>query len=420
MTNHKKPSVLSRFRLAGVSVIVGVSLAGVLFYGMLSRKYLTRIISRTMGPYSDALASHIFANPDPEAWRRIAKKHRVAILIKKPSGDLTAFGPRGESLPATDLDGRHNQIIAVREAADGTQVTLFWNLGSIWTGHLSLLAGLLVMFVAVVGSAFWFLQRQLKPLSRLHTGVEAVARGDFKARVPVVRDDEIGQIAGAFNVMASQVGEMINDRERLLADVSHELRSPIARMKVALEFMPPGNKREALARDLREMENLVTVLLEREELRSRVGPLTGRNVDLNALALEVTSLFANQGPGVELVSGATETVHADPALMKLLMQNLVENAVKFSLPDSQPVEMKLETASEHVTLRVVDDGVGIPDGCEEQVFEPLVKLDRARGHRVGYGIGLNLCKRVVELHGGTIRLLQRQPRGTEVVVTLNR
>ena len=113
-------------------------------------------------------------------------------------------------------------------------------------------------------------------------------------------------------------------------------------------------------------------------------------------------------------------IHADPALMKLLVQNLVDNAVKFSRPDSRPVVTQLEDTEDHVVLRVADDGIGIPAGSEERLFEPFFKLNRARGHRAGYGIGLNLCRRIVELHDGTIRLLPREPRGTEAVVTLRR
>ena len=99
---------------------------------------------------------------------------------------------------------------------------------------------------------------------------------------------------------------------------------------------------------------------------------------------------------------------------------VTDNAVKFSRPDSRPVVVALETPKDQVILRVADDGIGIPAGSEKQLFEPFVKLDRARGHRVGYGIGLNLCQRIVQLYGGTIRLLPREPRGTEVVVILCR
>jgi signal transduction histidine kinase len=220
--------------------------------------------------------------------------------------------------------------------------------------------------------------------------------------------------------MAGRVGQMINDRERLLADVSHELRSPIARMKVALEFVPQGDKRDSLARDLREMEKLIAVLLEREELRSRAGRLKGEEMDLDALTGEVVAAFAGRVPGVEFVSSGAVTIHADASLMKLLIQNLLDNAVKFSHPDSRSVVVTLETAPDQVILRVADDGIGIPTGCEEKIFEPFVKLDQARGHGVGYGIGLNLCQRIVQLHDGTIRLLPREPRGTEAVVTISR
>ncbi len=401
-----------------MSVIVGVGLVGALFYGQLNRHYMGKIINRTLGPYTDALVDHVLANPDPDLWRRMAARHKVTILVEPPDGDPVAFDPQGEPIPSILSMRIHGLFSSVRSGDDGTRVTLYWMPGSFREGHLPLLAGLLIMVTAVVGSAFWFLQRQLKPLAWLHTGVDAVARGDFKTRVPVVRDDEIGQVAVAFNVMASRVGEMINDRERLLADVSHELRSPIARMKVALEFVPQGDKRDALDRDLREMESLIAVQLERADLRSRTGRLKGEHVDMNAVAGEVAAAFSGQGPGVEFVSKGAVTIHADPALMKLLIQNLVDNAVKFSRPDSRPVVVKLETENDQVVLRVADDGIGIPAGSEKQIFEPFVKLDRARGHRVGYGIGLDLCQRIVQLLGGTIRLLPRQPRGTEAVVTL--
>jgi signal transduction histidine kinase len=395
--------------------MVGICLVGGIFYGQVNSYFLGAIIGQALGPYSDTLAEHGFADPDPDIWRRMAARHEVAILVEPVGGDPFAFDKLGESVsPSTLVGGR---MLAVRTAEDGTRVTFTWALSSFRDAHLPLLGGLLIMLAAVVGSAFWFLHLQLKPLAWLHTGVNAVARGDFTTRVPVVRKDEIGQVAEAFNVMASRVGEMIDDRERLLADVSHELRSPIARMKVALEFVPQGDKRDALARDMREMESLITVLLERAKLTSQASRPADEDIDLCALTREVAAAFAGQGPGVEFVSGGAVIIHADPALVKLLIQNLIDNAIKFSHPDSLPVVAKLETGPDQVVLRVTDDGMGFPTGSEEQLFKPFVKADRARGHRVGYGVGLNLCQRIVQLHGGTIRMLPSQPRGTEVVVT---
>jgi signal transduction histidine kinase len=406
--------------MAGVAVIVGAGFAGAVFYGALTGRYLTTIVHRILGPYSDALAAHVFSDPDPKTLRRLAMDHQVTIIFNPAAGEVIAFDPQGEGLSTSDPDRSYGQISAPLTAANGDQVVFYWNLGSFWTNHLPLLAGFVTMLAAIVGAAFWFLQRQLKPLARLQSGVNAVARGELDSRVPVVRNDEIGQITAAFNKMTSRVGDMINDRERLLADVSHELRSPITRMKVALELMPEGTKREALARDLKEMENLVTALLEREELRSRVDRFEGEDIELRPIIAEVITAAANQQPAVELDSNVDARLVADPVLVKLLLKNLVDNAIKFSLPDSRPIFIKLEVEKETIILRVVDDGIGIPLGSEERVFEPFVKLDRARSHHVGYGIGLNLCQRIVKLHGGSICLRALQPRGTEAIVTLSR
>lgn len=396
---------------------IAIALVGASFYALVNSHYIGSIVGRTLGPYTDALAERGFADPDPTIWQRMAARHGVSILVEPTDSEPRAFDDHGQVVSPSSL--KEGQVRAVRMGTDGTRVTFQWTFLTFRQSHLPMLAGLLVMVVLVIGSAFWFLQRQLQPLAQLRGGVEAVARGDLAARVPAVRDDEIGQVAEAFNTMVGRVGEMIDDRERLLADVSHELRSPIARMKVALEFIPEGDKRDALARDLEEMESLIGALLERGELRSRTGPLEPVDVDMRAVARDVIEASADrQPPGVELVAEGDSTIQADPALMRLLIQNLVDNAIKFSRPDSEPVVVSLEQRDRRLLLRVVDDGIGLAGEGGERLFLPFVKGDPSRGHGDGYGLGLNLCQRIVELHGGTVELLSREPRGCEAVVTL--
>ena len=414
----RRPSVFSRFRLAAVLVIVGVGLAGAAFYALLNAHFLGAIIGRTLGAYSDTLSEHIFANPEPEVLQQIARTHRVAIVFEPAHGDPLAFDSLGAATTlALSTRGR---LRATRKAPDGSRVTLYWRLGSFWHGHALQVLVLFLMVGMVIGSALWFLQRQLRPLAELQDGVEAVARGHFDTHVPVVRNDEIGRVASAFNEMTARVGGMVEDRERLLADVSHELRSPLARMKVALELMPASDKREAIVHDVREMEQLTSALLEREALRSRVGKLATETVDLAALLRDVVATIGARAPGIELGCGGEVSLQADPALLRMLAHNLIDNALKFSRPESGPVTVRCEDETEQVLLHVCDDGIGIPASEATRVLEPFVKLDRARGHRTGHGLGLNLCQRIVQLHGGTIRLLPREPRGTEVVVELPR
>ena len=260
---------------------------------------------------------------------------------------------------------------------------------------------------------------QLRPLRWLKEGVEKVSEGDLSTRVPVVRMDEIGQVGRAFNQMTGRLEQMLDDHDRLMADVSHELRSPLARMKVALELMPEGSKRDQIASDIREMEALTAALLERERVKGRAAQLQKSDFDVVALSRAVIESFDNAEPGIELTdSPGTVMINADEALVRILLQNLVDNAVKFSLADSAAVTVSLEPSASLIRITISDDGAGIPEELAERVLEPFVKLDPSRGHRNVYGLGLNLCQRVVDAHSGKIDIRQREPRGTRVVVSL--
>ncbi len=249
--------------------------------------------------------------------------------------------------------------------------------------------------------------------------VEKVSAGDLSTRVPVVRGDEIGQVGRAFNHMTQRVEQMLNDHDRLMADVSHELRSPMARIKVALEMLPEGDKREQIATDIREMEALTSALLERERIKNRTARPDHTEFDLVAMAREIVDSFADRATLVVLAeSPETLLIRADAALLKVLLQNLVDNAVKFSLDDSGRVEVRLVRGEKSVTISIIDDGRGIPEDMTDRVLEPFVKLDPSRGHRSGYGLGLNLCQRIVQAHKGSIEIQPREPRGTVAAVEL--
>jgi signal transduction histidine kinase len=167
------------------------------------------------------------------------------------------------------------------------------------------------------------------------------------------------------------------------------------------------------------MEALTTALLERERIKNRTARPDHAQIDLIAMTREIVDGFASRTPGVVLAE-APEALNilADEALLKVLLQNLVDNALKFSLDDSGPVEVRFTRGEESVTISIDDDGRGIPEDMTDRVLEPFVKLDPSRGHRSGYGLGLNLCQRIVQAHKGSIEIQPRKPRGTCVLVEL--
>jgi len=215
------------------------------------------------------------------------------------------------------------------------------------------------------------------------------------------------------------VRDMIRSRDQLLVDVSHELRSPLTRMKVALELPANAEQRVRLTEDVAEMERMVSELLELERLRSGRG-LSPVRQDVLALVRVVVEEFRNRPPGV-CFDAPPRAVMADVDAEKIrtVIRNLLENAVKYSLPQSRQVQVSVSTNGEAVVIRVSDDGVGIPETDADRVFEPFYRVDASRSKRTGgYGLGLSICKRVVEAHGGRIAVERANGRGATFVMTL--
>ena len=410
-------SLISRFAASTAVFAAAIVLLAVFAFHAIRGNIFEESFESPLGEWSSYLAGRI--GSDPELARTAAQSHRMGVVLTTNEG-VFAFGSDGRSTTPEHLANHLGLARTIRVEGHGNLSYSFFLPGDtttivvssvlwVWIGGLLFLVG--VVYAVQVS--------QLRPLRWLKEGVDKVSEGDLSTRVPVVRMDEIGQVGRAFNRMTSRVEQMLNDHDRLMADVSHELRSPLARMKVALEMLPEGDKRDQIASDIREMEALTSALLERERIKNRTTHPQHDELDLVALLREVVATYNKQGPGVEL-SAAPDSlpIQADEALIKILLQNLVDNAVKFSLDDSGAVDVRVSTDGKLVTISIEDDGPGIPESKAHKVLEPFVKLDPSRGHRNGYGLGLNLCQRIVQAHSGDIRIEQRQPRGTRVSVTL--
>ncbi len=417
-------SLLMRFATSTALLAVAVVLIAIIFFHAIRGDIFEAAFQSPLKEWSATVAGHI--GSDPIRAQGVARTHKVGIIISTADGRF-AFGPDGEPADADKLledTSRFRRIdVHIQHGAQAQHLQYSFMLDK---EHFDddfnpLLIGLVALLLITIGLAYAIQLHLLRPLKWLHSGVEAVSEGEFSTRVPVVRNDEIGKVARSFNQMTDRVRQMMDDRERLLADVSHELRSPLARIKVALELLPEGDKRDSIAQDIREMESLTTALLEREQIRTQSNQATFERVNLVTIAAEVIDGFNNTPPGVQLnVPPQSLDINGDEALIKILIQNLVDNAIKFSLTDSKPVEVSLLETDDGVQVIVDDDGQGIPADQAEKIFEPFVKLNPARGHRTGYGLGLNLCQRIVQAQGGSIEIQQREPRGTRVLLNLQK
>jgi signal transduction histidine kinase len=289
------------------------------------------------------------------------------------------------------------------------------------TAHVWLLGLSLSLLLGVVLTTQRVLEKLLRPLRDLNDGVTRLGDGDLAVKVPQTTRDEFGTLTDAFNRMAARVREMIVTRDQLLIDVSHELRSPLTRMKVALELMPDNGQKARLAADVAEMERMISGLLELERLRAGKGVTLVRQ-DIVPIVREVVACYESRAPGVELaLDGVSEVVlDVDAEQLRTVMRNLLENAVKYSLPDSRAIRVSVSRENGGAMVRVADDGVGIPVEDAERIFEPFFRVDRSRSKESGgYGLGLSICKRVMEAHGGSVALERRNGRGSTFIVAFS-
>ena len=265
---------------------------------------------------------------------------------------------------------------------------------------------LIVILTVILSGAYFAIQKILKPVKGLTEAVNQIAKGNLKHRVPVQKSDELGKLAKGFNNMTDRIREMIQAKEQLLLDVSHELRSPLTRMKLALERIPEGKTRDSIKDDIIEMERMVTALLEEARLRTKHGHLNLLDTDVVKLIRNTARLFDDQPPGIQIKTAPTTCILSiDEDKIKSVLNNVISNAVKYSKESGKPVEIELEQKDVYMVVHIIDFGMGIPPEDIPHIFEPFYRVDKSRSKQTGgYGLGLNLCRTIMEAHHGKIEV----------------
>ncbi len=377
--------------------------------------------------YAELLTHEIGTPPDYEKAGRLSDKLALGIAIRDPQGAWwfshiipEPIRDRIQSRPIPDTvrvfysDGRmiawipsngHVFVFGSRQRQPletGAQewLVLFTGLPALW-----LLAWL-------------FLRRQLQPVRELARGVKAVEAGNLDARIPETGSNELAHLAVSFNAMTRSLRERLCARDQLLLDVSHELRSPLTRMRVALEMAEPGTAVDSLHEEVDALGKMVSEMLETERLNSEAGGLRRKPADLDALAAEKVVRFETQAPGVLLEGSVGQAVPLDLDRMRLVFRNLLENALKHGRDGSGPVRVTLRKEPGFAVVEFHNGGNAVPEEEQRLIFEPFYRTDRSRSGTPGYGLGLPLCKRIVEAHGGTIRFHSKAGEGTTVTVRL--
>ncbi|MGN1055307.1 MAG: ATP-binding protein [Comamonas sp.] len=255
--------------------------------------------------------------------------------------------------------------------------------------------------VAVAIGVFPIIRRLLKRLENLQRGVQRFGEGDLSARVPTEGKDEVADLARQFNAAASRIEELVQSHKSLLANASHELRSPLARIRMGLELMGGDDSvakaKFEIQRNINELDQLVDEILLASRLESReVDVGTTESVDLIGLAAEECARV-----DADLDVQATEGLEV-PAIAKLVrraVRNLLENARRYS---HGAISLQLSREGDMAVIRVEDIGPGVPVSQRERIFEKFYRLPGASERSGGVGLGLSLVRSIAQRHGGSV------------------
>jgi two-component system, OmpR family, sensor kinase len=344
------------------------------------------------------------------------------LELRQLSGHGTQFGPGSGAVALRDPAGKLMRY--ARAGYPAPEVPLS-------TGMAQLAAALAVLAVLSIPLA----RSITAPLEKLGTLTRAFGAGDLSARSGLQSADEIGDLARAFDDMADRVISLRKAEKELLANVSHELRTPLARIRMALELVREGDTRRAagyltdIEEDLVELERMlddITTAARLDLSRGTDGdplpPLRKKRLSARELVDAAHARFQKRLPLRLLVcrvASSAPEVEADPNLLRRALDNLLDNAAKFSDPDTA-IELEARRGDDGALLLTVKDhGIGIHRAELERIFEPFYRTDRSRARTTGgVGLGLALARRIASAHGGSIAVESEPENGSQFFVSI--
>ena len=417
-------------RLLVATLAAGLAITFTVIAGFLIiRIHSETAFERNLLLYTEYLAKDLGDPPDEDRAREIARRTGLAIRFDHPdhswqAGRMPRFfnldrawihhhesglqmgSSKGHHFVRLTHGGGELTFIASRDAHHGEQ--------ALW-----ILAAMAAAMGLILGAAYFTIRKTLNPLHALKAGVNEVGAGRLDHRIPETGPSELRDLARAFNAMAERLNRLLHSKEQLLLDVSHELRSPITRLKVQLEFLDDADARESLRSDVAEMESMVAALLESARLRHTAAALNLKTVDMGDVIRSLIPEFKDRPPGVETGPLGDTPVNADPEKIRIVLRNLLDNALKHTPEDGPAVSISTALTPDCLDILVEDRGEGIPAAALPHLFEPFYRPDVSRSRKTGgYGLGLSLCKAIMDAHGGSIDLVSTLGEGTRVTVSL--
>ncbi|MDQ0836596.1 signal transduction histidine kinase [Sphingomonas faeni] len=336
----------------------------------------------------------------------------------RPSSDQDAEAEhddrRRAGIHRRDPDGA-TLLIAVQQPGRGwLTVTAPWPQPG-WRLLIALLTQTAILYIIVLLPVLWIVRRLSRPLRDLRVAAESFRPGEPGTPMRADGPDDVAALITAFNALRLRVTGMLDEKDRMLGAIGHDLRTPLAALRVRIESVEDDTDRAKMIDTVAEMNRTLDDILSLARLGRPSEPLT--DVDLAALVDAVVEDFRDIGSDVSFVETERLRMHLRPSLIRRAVRNLIENAIKYGVS----AEVRVEADPRCVAIVVADQGPGIPEDRMGDVFDAFTRLESSRNRETGgIGLGLALARAIVREAGGEIRLINRAAGGLDAIIELPR
>lgn len=419
-------------KLIGVFLIAVASLIWMLWVTLdvTFERQFSDTISPYFSKYLSSLQSEVGFPPDIAVAKHITDTAQVNIVIEAPT---YSWSSNNDFIDKAYLDvklqemgdegllsevGFYKGNFILRTYKPGYIISFIITEKFNTAPKLNKIATVFIAMAFILAILYWVTHRLFKPIGNIERGVKRIGDGDVAHRLNIQRNDELGSLAFSVNKMADNIENMLMAKRQLLLAISHELRTPITRSKIALSLMEDCQNKDSLVEDMDEMEALIHELLESEKLRENHAPLDKEYVNINEIIYQVQGRFFEKSPLILSLDDSLPNIFIDASRIGLAIKNLIKNALTASGSDDKVI-VSTEQENQAMVISVADSGVGIDADKIEYLTEPFYRIDKSRQRSTGgFGVGLYLIKAIVDAHGGELIIESDKQQGTIVTICL--
>jgi len=271
----------------------------------------------------------------------------------------------------------------------------------------------IVFAIFFILGLYFFIRRYLKPVELMQNRIKLLEKGDLKSKIKIIGEDELADLSRSMNKMIDEINSLLKNKHQLLLDVSHELRSPLARMQFLIEMLDDQKNNAKIREEIRFLESMIDNLLLSDRLSMPYSSLHLGKIKTSEIVKKIIVLFPDMTENITIRNSIpNEEIIVDETKFVIALRNLIENAIKYS--GDKKVELKIEKNND-VEFHVTDSGIGISNEHLKRIAEPFFQAKDSSSTK-GFGLGLTICKKIIESHKG--RLSSKSTIGYGSVFTL--